>query len=93
MGSLDADWLRARVEAGATAKEIAAEAGCSPRTVHNWLHRYKIPLPREHRDRQVDWNAVLAEYRSGVPIMRIAARHGVSTDWVEARLKVQARPR
>ena len=86
MGSLDADWLRARVEGGATAREIAAEAGCHPRTVRNWLHRYKIQLPRERRNQQVT-AAVLADYRAGVKMAEIAAGHRVSTDWIAARVR------
>ena len=52
MGSLDADWLRGRVEAGATLREIAAEAGRHPRPVRDWLNRYRIPRPSPYRNQQ-----------------------------------------
>ena len=86
MGSLDIDWLRAQVESGASVTEMAAEAGCTPRTVRNVLHRNKIPLPREHRNEQVT-AAVLADYRAGVKMAEIAAKHGVSKDWIATRVK------
>ena len=86
MGSFDVDWLRGRVEAGASALEIAAEAGCTPRTVRNLLHRSEIELPRERRNKLVT-AAVLADYRAGVKVAEIAATHGVGTDWIARRVK------
>ena len=74
MDPLDATWLRARVESGSSVREMAAEAGCQPRTVRNWLHRYQIQLPRAHRIQQVT-AAVLADYRAGVKMAEIAATH------------------
>ena len=38
----DVDWLRARVEAGATAREIADEVGQTHGTVRGALHRHGL---------------------------------------------------
>ena len=65
---------------------MAGEAGCTPRTVRNLLHRNKIPLPREHRNERVT-AAVLADYRAGVKMAEIAATYGVSEDWIATRVK------
>ena len=42
----DVEWLRARVEAGASTKEIAAETQRSPDTVRDALRRHGLPLAR-----------------------------------------------
>ena len=40
------EWLRAKyLEEGMTQAEIAAECGCSPRTIGRWLDRFDIEKP------------------------------------------------
>ena len=80
----DVEWLRARIQVGATTKEIATEVGQTPRTVRNALHRHGIPLPSQLRREAIDVEVVLADYRRGVPLNRIAAGHAVSPRRVAA---------
>ena len=82
---LDAGWLRERVDAGASAADIAAEAYVSPRAVRYALHRHGIPLPSAVRHSHVDLDAVLDAYRTGEPVDEIARRTGVSPWWIKSR--------
>ena len=84
---LDPDWLRERIEAGASADDIAAEVGVTARIVRTALHEHGIPLPRAARSARVDLDAVLDAYRTGEPIDAIAQRFRVSAWWVTSRAK------
>ena len=83
----NADWLRTRIEAGDTTRDIARKAKCTPRTVRNALHRHGIPLPREARNAAIDLDDVFDRYRRGVPVKQIAASIGVTAGWVIDRIE------
>ena len=83
---VDPDWLRQRIEAGATVREIAAEAGRSPRGVRYALRRHGIPTPREHRNATTDVEAIRAAWRRGDSAATIAAEHDRSESWVKSRV-------
>jgi hypothetical protein len=53
---------------------MAAEANVTKRTMHNALHRHRIPLPSQARYAHVDLDAVFDAYRAGEQVARIAAR-------------------
>ena len=83
--ALDPAWLRERIEAGASAADIAAEAGVTARTIRAALHRHGLPLPRDVRNASIDLDAVFG--RAGEPVAHIARRWGVSPDWITSRVK------
>jgi len=74
--------LRARIDAGASVRAIAAELNVTELPVRNRLHRLGTPLPSVVKAARIDLNVVFAAYRSGEPVVRIAKRHGVSSRWV-----------
>lgn len=62
--TIDPDWLRKRyLDDGKTIYDIAAEVGCSPRTVHQRLIKYGIPrrqggfrvMPELQKQLRRDW--------------------------------------
>lgn len=88
----DADWLRTRFQAGATVRAIAAEVGCSTRTVRDAADRLGVPRRRgrgpirypQLHDR--DWlHQVVHHERLGVTA--IARRVGSSVTAVERALQ------
>jgi hypothetical protein len=81
------EWLRTRIEAGDTTRDVARKLKCTPRTVRNALHRQGIPLPREARNAAIDLDEVFDRYRRGVPVKQIAASLGVTAGWVTDRVK------
>ena len=54
--------------------------------VRNRLRRAGIALPSERKAARVDLEAVLADYRSDVPVSTIAQRHQVGETWVRRRV-------
>ena len=78
--------LPQRIESGASVRTIAADLGVTERTVRNRLRRARIALPSESRAAGVDLEAVLADYRAGVPVRTIAERHRVGETWVRRRI-------
>ena len=78
--------LLQRIESGAGVRAIAAELDVTERTVRNRLRRAGIPLPSERKAAGVDLEAVLADYRAGMPVRTIAERHQVGETWVRRRI-------
>ena len=74
------------IESGASVRAIAADLNVTERTVRNRLRRAGIPMPSERRAAGVDLEAVLADYRAGVPVRTIAQRHHVGETWVRRRI-------
>ena len=77
--------LAQRIESGASVRTIAAELDVTERTVRNRLRRAGIPLPSVRKAAGVDLEAVLADYRDGMPVRTIAERHQVGETWVRRR--------
>ena len=83
----DADWLRARIAAGARVADLAADSGVTERTVRNHLHRHGIALPGSFRYAHADLDAIFADYRNGIPAARLAAQHSVPPHWLYSQIR------
>ena len=79
-----ADLVHASI--GASVRVIAAELNVTERTSRDPAASRRHPLPSERKTAGVDLEAVLADYRAGVPVRTIAERHRVGETWVRRRV-------
>jgi hypothetical protein len=83
----DADWLRRRLETGATATQLGDELGVTARDVRNALRSHGIALPRDMRVAHVDWSKLEHDWRKGFPVRDIARLYGVTEHQVVYRMR------
>lgn len=67
-----AAWLQARLDRGATYRDMAAEAGVAISTIHNWIAQAGLAEPPETAAELRRW------YAQGLSIEDIARRMGIS---------------
>lgn len=76
----DRAWLAARREQAMSVEEMAAIAQCSNRTIHDWLRRHGMALPRPAagEKRGASWNKDQEQWRQR-PIPKLTVRESFVT--------------
>lgn len=86
-GLTDVQWLRRRLDAGASATQLGDELGVTARDVRNALRGHGIPLPRERRLAHVDWAMLEHDWRKGYPVKTIARLYRLTEHQVVYRMR------
>lgn len=89
---LDPDWLREKVEGGASMSSMAMELGIAPSTVKSYLAKYGIPYQPKRSGKTIDPEVVRSMLEEGVPVIQIAERCGCSRSHIYELIRKTGTP-